>query len=83
MRCSLFSNDGVLMSEGACEGTEGAIQMTAQNWHMSPQQGDGPLTLVIEDGQGVAVRVDEIVVTGNETGTDPREMYRLTVLDPA
>ena len=81
MQCSLFSDDGALMSEGTCNPTEHGIEMTAQRWHLSPKKGDGPLMLMVEEGRQYQVRVDDIHVTANETGTDPTEVYHLTVLD--
>ena len=51
MQCSLFSDDGALMSEGTCNPMEQGIEMTAQRWHLSPKNGDGPLMLMVEEGR--------------------------------
>ena len=79
MRCSLYSSDGPLMSEGTCTQKDHGFEMVAQRWHLSPKKGDAPLMLIVEDGHQFSVQVDEIHVTANETGTDPTEVYHLSV----
>ncbi len=81
MRCSLYSSDGPLMSEGACELLEDGITMAAESWHTTPQPGGPPLTLMLADGQHYQVSVAEVHVTEPDAATGPREVYRLVPLD--
>ena len=80
-RCSLYSSDGPLMSEGSCEMGEGVVEMVAERWHMTPTVGGAPSTLVIEGGGQLYVTVDDVHVLQNDSSSGPRESYRLTVLD--
>ncbi len=81
MRCSLYSSDGPLMSEGACEWRDDGITMAAESWHMTPQPEGPPLALLLEDGHRYQVAVAEVHVTESDAATGPREVYRLVPLD--
>ena len=80
MRCSLYSSDGPLMSEGSCELAENGITMAAEQWHTTPQPGGPPLALMLEDGHRYQVSVAEVHVTEPDAATGPRELYRLVPL---
>jgi hypothetical protein len=81
MRCSLYSSDGPLMSEGTCDLSDGTVEMLAERWHMTPEPGGAPLTLIAEGGQPLLVRVDDVHVIESDPASGPQESYRLTVLD--
>ncbi len=81
MRCSAYSSDGPLMSEGACELSDDGITMAAESWHMTPQPEGPPLALLLEDGQRYQVRVAEVHVTEADAAAGPREVYHLIPLD--
>ena len=81
MRCSLYSSDGPLMSEGPCESRDGTFEMVASTWHMTPTIGGLPLTLVTEDGRQHYVRVDEVHVVESNARSGPTEVYQLTPLE--
>ncbi len=80
MRCSLYSSDGPLMSEGSCEMDENGITMTAEQWHTTPQPGAASLALMLEDGHRYQVGVAEVHVTEPDATSGPREVYRLVPL---
>lgn len=81
MRCSLYSSDGPLMSEGSCEQTDGTVKMTAEKWHMTPTVGGQPLTLLMEDGTQHYVNVANVHVVQSDASSGPTEVYDLTLLD--
>jgi hypothetical protein len=81
MRCSLYSSDGPLMSEGTCESKDGAFEMVASNWHMTPTVGGLPLTLLTDDGRQHYVRVDTIHVMESDARSGPTEVYQLIPLE--
>ena len=83
MRCSLYSSDGPLMSEGTCEMSEGSIRMVAERWHMTPQPAGPPLALTLEDGHRFEVAVAEVHVTESDAAKGPTEVYRLVPLEDA
>lgn len=80
MRCSLYSSDGPLMSEGSCEIAENGIRMAAEQWHTTPQPGGPPLALMLEDGHHYQVSVAEVHVAEPDAASGPREVYRLVPL---
>lgn len=79
-RCSLYSSDGPLMSEGNCEVTDHTVEMVAERWHMTPTVGGAPATLVMEGGGQYNVTIDNVHVLESDASAGPRESYRLTVL---
>lgn len=81
MRCSLFSSDGPLMSEGTCEMTGGEMQMVATRWHLTPTVGGEPLTLVTEDGKQHHVIVQDVHVAKSDAEHGHTEVYRLALMD--
>jgi hypothetical protein len=81
MQCSLYSFDGPVMSEGSCEMEGNAITMTTSKWHMTPQEGSQPLTLMMDGGRHCLVRVDRVHVLESNPSTGPREQYLLTQVD--
>ncbi len=81
MRCSLYSSDGPLMSEGSCELNGSGITMAAEQWHLTPQPAGPPLALLLEDGQRYQVSVAEVHVTEPDATSGPREVYQLAPLD--
>ena len=83
MRCSLYSSDGPLMSEGECELAEGSIRMVAQQWHLTPQKDGPPLALLLADGHRYQVAVAEVHVTSSDAATGPTEVYRLVPVESA
>jgi hypothetical protein len=80
-RCSLYSSDGPLMSEGSCEMHEGTVEMVAERWHMTPTVGGAPATLVMEGGGQYHVTIEDVHVLQSDAAAGPREAYRLMVLD--
>jgi hypothetical protein len=81
MRCSLYSTDGPLMSEGMCEIGEQGITMATDTWHTTPQEGMQPLSLIVEGGKQYFVRVDNVHIVDSGPDSDHREQYRLTRVD--
>lgn len=80
MRCTLYSNDGPLMGEGTCEIADGAIIMTSEEWHTTPQAGGKPLSVVLEDGTQYVVQVDGVHIIESGPGGH-LEKYRFTPLE--
>lgn len=81
MRCSLYSNDGPLMSEGTCEVSDGLIRMTTSSWHMTPQEDGRPLTLVTEDGVQHVVKTVNVHVVDSNPEQGHTEIYDFRPLD--
>ena len=80
MKCTLYSSDGPVMSEGTCEATETGIKMTAHKWHTTPTVGGLPLALVMEDGGRTMVRVENVHVVQSDPQHGHVEVYDFTPL---